>query len=208
MEYQNYDESFDGKPEEFELEQHIQQPQVQQQPQPSTRPPRRSTKSLSSAYAAWAQSQAKGSAFFLVAGGILCLFFPDWYSGVYSICLGAFVYYLETASETHTKPKRLSQNHPSTTTTSCSPVSVLAGPTIRALFYLVSSVPCFLRAPSYTGGLCLVSSALTYALAAFVEARKQARKKRAMNSGSTASAGSTASSRARRIILGFSSGGR
>lgn len=63
MEYQNYDESFDGKPEEFELEQHIQQPQVQQQPQPSTRPPRRSTKSLSSAYAAWAQSQAKGSAF-------------------------------------------------------------------------------------------------------------------------------------------------
>ncbi|KAG0078635.1 hypothetical protein BGZ92_001390 [Podila epicladia] len=208
MECHDHDESFEVRSEEFDVDQHIQQQQFQPQPQQhSTHPPRRSTKSLSSAYAAWAQSQAKGSAFFLVAGGILCLFFPDWYSGVYSICLGAFVSYLEAASEAHAKPKRLSQDSPSATTTSCSPASVLASPAIRALFYLVSSVPCFLRAPSYSGGMCLVSAALTYALAAFVEARKQARKKRAMNS-STASAGSTASSRARRIILGFSSGGR
>ena len=125
-----------------------------------------------------------------------------------SRCLGAFVSYLETVSETHTKLKNLSHSHPSATTTGCFSISVLAGSIIRALFYLVSSVPCFLRAPSYTGGVCLVSAALTYALAAFVEARMQARKKRAMNSGSTASAGSTASSRAKRVILGFSSGGR
>ncbi|KAG0039750.1 hypothetical protein BGZ82_006904 [Podila clonocystis] len=193
MEYHDHDESFEVKPE-AEVNQHIQQQFQPQQQQHSTRLPRRSTKPLSSAYAAWAQSQAKGSAFFLIAGGILCLFLPDWYSGMYSI-------------EVHTKSKHLSQDHPSATTTSCSPASVLASPTIRALFYLVASVPCFLRAPSYSGGLCLVSAALTYALAALVEARRQARKKRAMNS-STASAGSTASSRARRIILGFSSGGR
>ncbi|KAG9321296.1 hypothetical protein KVV02_007869 [Mortierella alpina] len=46
---------------------------------------RRTLKSPSSAYLAWARAQATGSAYLLIGGGTLCLLFPDWWSGTYSM---------------------------------------------------------------------------------------------------------------------------
>src|SRR5690554_8203304 len=49
---------------------------------------------------------------------------------------------------------------------SFSPSKVLDTHSVRSLFYIIASVPCFLRAPNYSGGLCLISSGLTYVVPA------------------------------------------
>ncbi|KAF9153490.1 hypothetical protein BG015_003319 [Linnemannia schmuckeri] len=51
-------------------------------------------------------------------------------------------------------------------------VYILKAHSIRSTFYIIASVPCFLRAPNYTGGLCLTTSGLTYAVAAILANRK------------------------------------
>lgn len=56
---------------------------------------------------------------------------------------------------------------------SFSPSTVLRPHSVRSCLYLIAAVPCFLRAPNYSGGICLVSSALTYALAAIIHWVKQ-----------------------------------
>ncbi|KAF8947692.1 hypothetical protein BGZ47_008189 [Haplosporangium gracile] len=51
-------------------------------------------------------------------------------------------------------------------------VYILKAHSIRSTFYIVASVPCFLRAPNYTGGLCLITSGLTYAVTAILTNQK------------------------------------
>ncbi|KAG0261251.1 hypothetical protein BG011_001230 [Mortierella polycephala] len=46
---------------------------------------RRDHKSSPSVFSAWARAQATGAAY---CGGVLCLLFPEWLSGVYSMPFG------------------------------------------------------------------------------------------------------------------------
>ncbi|KAI8360168.1 hypothetical protein B0O80DRAFT_196137 [Mortierella sp. GBAus27b] len=137
--------------------------------------------SSSSVFAAWARAQATGSAYFLLVGGALCLFFPGWFSGAYSILLGILVQCIErkpfspsgsgspASNSTTTPPPRL----PPLSARSFMPATVLRAHSVRALFYIVAAIPCFLRAPNYSGGICLVSSATTYAVAGAMDWRKK-----------------------------------
>ncbi|KAF9581535.1 hypothetical protein BGW38_001417, partial [Lunasporangiospora selenospora] len=56
--------------------------------------------------------------------------------------------------------------------------NVLRSYPVKASIYLLAAGPCFLRASNYSGGLCLVSSGLTYAVAATIDwkARKTLRR--------------------------------
>ncbi|KAG9066290.1 hypothetical protein KI688_001511 [Linnemannia hyalina] len=162
----------DLQQQQAQAQEEQQQQQQQQQRKPQTRP-RRSPKSSSSAYSAWARTQAMASVYILVAGGALCLIFPGWLPGAYSIALGILVYSIE---------RKPSSNQSSTegpphagkilSSSTLSPSKVLKAHSIRSTFYIIASVPCFLRAPNYTGGLCLITSGLTYAVAAFLANRK------------------------------------
>ncbi|KAH7042313.1 hypothetical protein BKA57DRAFT_538969 [Linnemannia elongata] len=158
-----------------DLQQQQTQTQAEQQQQQQRRTqtkPRRSPKSPSSAYSAWARSQAMASVYILVAGGILCLFFPEWLSGAYSIVLGILVYFIEqkpSSNQSSTGGPHASQI---LSPSSLLPSTVLKAHSIRSTFYTIASVPCFLRAPNYTGGLCLITSGLTYAVAAILASQK------------------------------------
>ncbi|KAF9974898.1 hypothetical protein BGZ73_001596 [Actinomortierella ambigua] len=52
---------------------------------------------------------------------------------------------------------------------SLGPATVLRPYPVRAIFYGIASIPCFLFAPNYSGGLCLVCCSLTFGLAGWVE---------------------------------------
>ncbi|KAG0293321.1 hypothetical protein BGZ98_002223 [Dissophora globulifera] len=65
-------------------QQHPQQHEASQQRRSSSPSPSPSSSSAS-AYAAWARAQATGSSYLLVAGGILCLLFPEALPGIYSM---------------------------------------------------------------------------------------------------------------------------
>ncbi|KAG0319391.1 hypothetical protein BGZ99_005123 [Dissophora globulifera] len=65
-------------------QQHPQQHEPSQQRRSSSPSPSPSSSSAS-AYAAWARAQATGSSYLLVAGGILCLLFPEALPGIYSM---------------------------------------------------------------------------------------------------------------------------
>ncbi|KAK3832524.1 MAG: hypothetical protein JOS17DRAFT_789921 [Linnemannia elongata] len=145
--------------------------QQQQQRRLETRT-RRSPKSPSSAYSAWARSQAMASVYILVAGGALCLFFPEWHSGAYSIVLGILVYFIEQKPSSNQSSPGGPHAGQMLPPSSLTPSTVLKAHSIRSAFYIISSVPCFLRAPNYTGGSCLITSGLTYAVAAFLASRK------------------------------------
>ncbi|KAG0378166.1 hypothetical protein BGX24_004589 [Mortierella sp. AD032] len=147
--------------------------QLAEQQQQQQRRPRRSPKTPSSAYSAWAKAQAMASVYILVAGGALCLFFPEWLSGAYSIILGLLVYFIEQKpSSNNNNNKNTSNENGPTPKASFTPSSVLKEHSIRSAFYIIASVPCFLRASNFTGGMCLITSGLTYAVAAIFANRK------------------------------------
>ncbi|KAI7816056.1 hypothetical protein BC939DRAFT_66277 [Gamsiella multidivaricata] len=169
---------------------------------PDNRPRRIQKSSSSSAYAAWIRAQATGSAYctrimfkvfgiclafcfaqqsgkpgnshifyaVLVSGGALCLFFSNWISGVYSIVLGILVYLIEQTPPRRTSGSLAASKQPRI---SFLPSTVLRAQSIRVLFYVPAAVPCFLRAPNYPGGLCLISSGITYTVATAIDWRKK-----------------------------------
>ncbi|KAI8603926.1 hypothetical protein EDD21DRAFT_5987 [Dissophora ornata] len=156
---------------------YTQPPELQQQRQQQQRrrsPGRSRFQKSSSAYSAWARAQATGSAYFLVGGGILCLFFRNWMSGAYSILLGILVYFVEQRPHHPNTNKSVSGlSAPTIPPTSFTPSAVLRAPSVRSSFYIIAAVPCFLCAPNYSGGMCLVSSGLTYSVAATIDWRKR-----------------------------------
>ncbi|KAF9918127.1 hypothetical protein FBU30_000363 [Linnemannia zychae] len=171
---------------QFLQEIHAQQ-HVHQLRKPQTRT-RRSPKTFASPYSAWARSQAMASVYILLIGGILCIFFPKWLSGTYSInnstashsVLSFMVYFVEK-KPSHNQSEKIStgggvggiaNGTPSLPPISISPASVLKAHSIRSVFYIIASVPCFLCVPNYTGGMCLISSGITYAVAAIFARQK------------------------------------
>ncbi|KAG0214445.1 hypothetical protein BGX33_002171 [Mortierella sp. NVP41] len=104
--------------------------------------------------------------------------------GVRLHILGFLVYLIEQkSSSSHhgDKPPTGLYSHqghtPTPPPTSFSPSSVLKAHSIRSLFYIMTAIPCFLRAPNYTGGLCLITSGFTYAVAAIFASRKKSKGK-------------------------------
>ncbi|KAG0043944.1 hypothetical protein BGZ83_010826 [Gryganskiella cystojenkinii] len=204
------------------LEQQQQQHQEQKYPGVTSRSrpkrnPRSSPSSSSSAYSAWGRAQATGSAYLLILGGVICVFFPDGFIGIYSIILGFLVYMIEQKLLVNSGSLSSSSSAAGRNKTflppSFSPAVVLRPYSTRSCLYLISAAPCFLRAPNYSGGMCLFSSGLTYALAAIIDWRKQRSIKRkrigseisrSVGRGSTiGGTPSTSKSRVGRIIQGF-----
>ncbi|CAO3570105.1 unnamed protein product [Mortierella alpina] len=145
---------------------------------------RRPLKSSSSAYSAWARAQATGSAYLLIGGGTLCLLFPDWWSGAYSIAIGLVIRLAEQKPTRHhlknntlkaSANRTLKPQGPKPYKAALlllMPPTVLRSPLIRSLFYILAALPCFLSAPNFSGGLSLVSAGLTYLAAAIMDRRR------------------------------------